>query len=91
MTAKRDIAREPKEVPFPLSLVFIPMLFVGAALSYPYQAIADVLLRRRERRFEAEMKAANRFVWDGAIQSLVDRGGTLIEEWFGPKGPVRWW
>lgn len=92
MTTKRDVARKPKEVPFPLSLLFIPILFVGAALSYPYLAVVNALLRRKERRFEAEMLAANRsFMWDGSIQSLVDRGGTLIEEWFCPKGPVRWW
>ncbi len=92
MAAKSSATRGPKEIPFPVSLLLLPILLTAAVFAVPYQAVASIFVRRKERRFISEMQAVNRVMpWDDSARALVESRGTLIEEWFGPNGPVRWW
>ncbi len=83
----------PKNIPFPISLLFIPLFLIAGALSIPYMAIVVVYIRRHERRFVREMVSLNRVMdWSRFVQALDEKHGTVIEEWLSEAGPARrWW
>jgi len=85
--------RGPREIPFPLSLLFIPLLFLGAAFSIPYGFVLVRLQRRREHTLQNKMRAVGRLVsWEDFRTAMDENRGTLIEERYSFKGPVRlWW
>jgi hypothetical protein len=81
-----------REIPFPLSLLFIPFLLIGTILSYPYGAVSSAFQRRKARRFVQDMSQANRVMtWPLFAKSLDERRGTLIVEALSSTGPTRWW
>ena len=82
----------PREIPFPLSLLFIPVLLVAGLPSIPVGAVMIVYFRHSERRFVKTMRQ-EQHVMNGPEFAAVlqERRGTLIEEWFSNKGPVRYW
>ena len=86
--------RKPKAQFGPLwAVVFVPLLFVGAALSIPYSAIKNRRRTRQERRFASLMDLHGRTIpWNNFIAEVDARMGTLVVERFSFKGPVRrWW
>jgi hypothetical protein len=49
-------------------------------------------MRHREEAFRAQMKASNRAIeWDDFVRALEEDLGTVIEERYSIRGPVRWW
>jgi hypothetical protein len=76
-----------------VSLLFIPLLFLAAGLTIPYGFVGGRLQRRRERTFQNKMQAVGRLVsWEDFITAMDESRGTLIEERYSFKGPVRlWW
>ena len=75
------------------SVLFVPLLFAGAALSIPYGAVAKLVLKRRERKFLEFMKSRDRTVALSDIGTALKTGsGTLLFEVLSKKGPCRcWW
>lgn len=73
-------------------LIFIPLLFVAAALSFPYGVAMNFLNRRRERRLMAGMASGGRVIgWTDFTREIMQNHGTVIMEWESYKGPTRWW
>jgi len=108
MFARRDSAQENESdrregtwmgryrVPFPfsavVSIVGIVVLLVAGVVSIPWTFVANRLRQRREARFAAEMKAANRFLCWAEAHSRASGGGTFVEEYQSAMGPYRlWW
>ena len=93
MKRSPDDRRGPREIPFPISLLFIPLLLVAYPLSIPVSRIMRIYHRRKERRFVQEMKRLGRVMGEQDLSAALQDGrGTLIEEWSGTKGPIRsWW
>lgn len=86
--------RKPREIPFPLSLLMLPLLFLASAISIPVGIVAQAFVDRRETKFAKRMSAVGRSIeWQAFEHELsVARQGTAIVEWFSLKGPVRiWW
>lgn len=82
----------PREIPFSLSLLFIPVLLVAGLLSIPVGAVMVVYFRHSERRFVKTMRQEHRVMNEPDFAAVLqERRGTLIEEWFSNKGPVRYW
>jgi len=50
----------PREIGMPLSLLFIPVLLAGAAISIPVTGIIWLVLRWQEKHFARAMCAAGR-------------------------------
>jgi hypothetical protein len=75
-----------------MSLLFIPVLLVTAALSYPFGAVLIVRRRYQEKRLVTRLTARGRVMQEEAFQSaMAEERGTLIHHWESPKGPIRWW
>ena len=78
------------------SIVFIPLLFTGAALSFPYGWFLVWRGRRRDRSFVEAMSAAGRCLsWDEFSRKLNNKEGTLIHDftisgWPGGYSRI-WW
>jgi hypothetical protein len=91
---ERETRRNPKarEIGLPWSLLAIPVLFIAAGLSLPYSLFARRVQQRRERAFRAQMQAQGRVIeWSDFLKAINETRGTLIEERYSFKGPVRWW
>jgi hypothetical protein len=84
--------RKPIEIGFPLSLLLIPILIIAGGLSVPHVIVARSIRRRRERVFQGRIRAAGRVMeWSDLIRAVDETRGTIIEERYSLKGPVRWW
>jgi len=84
--------RKPVSIGMPLSLLLIPLLFVGAGLSIPFSLVQRRIQRRREQRFRLELAARGRIIgWREFMHAVDEVRGTVIEERYSLKGPVRWW
>jgi hypothetical protein len=84
--------RKPIEIGLPWSLLFIPVMFIGAGLSIPYSLISRRIPRRREREFRTQLEAIGRVIeWSDFLRAVSENRGTFIEERYSFKGPVRWW
>jgi hypothetical protein len=89
---ERPARRRPREIRFPVSLVFIPVLLIAAGLSIPFSLIASSVIKKRERAFRGLMQRSGRIMdWSDFAHSAESNRGTLIEERYSLKGPVRWW
>jgi hypothetical protein len=80
-------------IPMPFSLLFIPVLFIGAAISIPWGYVDNLVKRRRERRFADQMQAVGRLMtWKEFESAIENKQGTIIGEYLSCKGPFRlWW
>lgn len=84
--------RKPVQIGLPWSLFLIPLFFILAGASIPYALVASHVHRRRERAFRTQMEALGRVMnWSDFLSALGEKRGTLIQEWYSFKGPVRWW
>jgi hypothetical protein len=84
--------RKPIEIPLPFSLLLIPLLFIGAGVSIPISYVQRRIQRRRERRFQNILGARDRVLeWPRFLRAVEQGTGTVIEERYLPKGPIRWW
>jgi len=85
--------KKPINIPFPWSLPFIPLLFLGAAVSIPSVAVHQWLAKRWKTQHVNRMKEAGRFLSYEAFWSHVEEGkGTILIEAVAPKEPTRiWW
>jgi hypothetical protein len=90
-----EATREKKERTFgpAWSIVFLPLLFIAAGLSFPYGFVAKLRTANRERRFAEAMRMRGRTLdWNGLSKRLEAGQGTLIVERLSLKGPARlWW
>jgi hypothetical protein len=77
----------------PLSLLFIPVLLAGAAISIPVTGIIWLVLRWQEKHFARAMCAVGRSMTWTELQSAIEKqNGTIIAEGLSEKGPYRlWW
>jgi len=84
---------KPLHIGLPWSLFLIPLLFLTAVASVPFAVVTGWFLRRREKKFRERMLVHNRVVeWAEVEKSLLSQKGSVIEERFSFKGPVRlWW
>jgi hypothetical protein len=74
------------------SVVFLPLLLVAGAISFPYALVRKEVTKRRERRFAEHMKVRGRMIdWPDFVRKVSAGDGTLIVERFSLKGPVRMW
>lgn len=91
-TAVTQPRRKPK-VPVIFAPIYIPLLFLVAALSIPWTYIQKLQQRRQERRFAEQMKNAGRLMqWEEFKQTEANGTGTAIGEDLSAKGPSRlWW
>ena len=73
--------------------IYLPLLFVAAAISIPYAKIRRRRMARREDRFKESMRISGRVMdWADFVCELDRGNGTLIVERFSFKGPIRlWW
>jgi len=81
------------DVPIVFLPIYLPLLFIAAAVSIPWSMIRRVVVRRRERRFSEQMAALGRTTpWEDFDRSLNEKRGTSIGEYLSWKGPCRlWW
>jgi hypothetical protein len=84
------------KIPFPfsaiLSLIFLLLLLIGAAVSIPWMFVALLFARRQESRFALQMKGVGRLMSTKDVISRSANGGTIILEWssFKDRGRI-WW
>jgi len=86
--------RSPRKFGALWSPIFLPLLFIGAALSIPYGLGRTAYWRLKERRFARQMASLSRTISFEELASRVESGqGTIIHEWYSVlKGPIRhWW
>jgi len=71
---------------------FLPLMALAGLLSIPVGGIMVAYYTLKETRFARKMKLAGRMMPEPQYAAaLDDKRGTLIEEWFSNKGPVRYW
>jgi hypothetical protein len=89
MKRSPDDRQGPTEIP---ALIGLPLLLIAGLVSIPVIPVLWAYYTVRETHFARRMKLAGRGVsepeWAAALEN---RRGTLIEEWFSEKGPVRYW
>ncbi|MBZ5524527.1 MAG: hypothetical protein LAP21_19990 [Acidobacteriia bacterium] len=74
------------------SLILIPGMLIGGALSLPAGLALKFLWRRRERRLMIQMASSHRLMdWNAFVQEVDQSRGTVIIEQESYKGPTRWW
>ena len=84
--------RPQREIGAPWSLLLIPVLLLAGAVSVPISSVAARIRRRRERAFRERMLQCGRIMgWAEFQAAIAKNDGTLIEERYSFKGPVRWW
>jgi hypothetical protein len=92
MSLKEKKRRQRVEIGLLWSLVFIPIMFVGAGLSLPYTFVTVRIRRRQERALRDQMQAVGRVMeWSDFVRAVVENRGTFVEERYSLKGPDRWW
>jgi len=74
-------------------IIAIPLLLVGALLSYPYTWTRRFVQNRNEAGFRERMNQTGRTIpWDEAKRAAAQQTGTLLCETLSIKGPSRlWW
>jgi hypothetical protein len=78
LNAQRRVGRDPSEkqplkIGLPLSLLFIPVLFIAAGLSIPYTLVARRIQRRRELAFRLQMKRQGRTIgWEDFMRQWTN-------------------
>jgi hypothetical protein len=75
-------------------LVFMPLMFIAAVLSFPYMCCVAAYWQWKEKRFAEQMAALGRTISFEEVVSAIENGnGTIILESYSAfKGPVRhWW
>lgn len=89
----RRKSRRPLEIGPPLSLLVIPALFIGAAISLVAWPAISLVRRRQEKSFATRMSAVGRSIsWKDLETALDKNQGTIIGECLSEKGPCRlWW
>jgi hypothetical protein len=91
------LTQPPRRKPFKVSIlfapIFVPLLFLAAAISIPWTYIHKLKQRRQERKFVEQMKKASRHMsWEEFKQAIGNGEGTAIGEHLSIKGPFRvWW
>ena len=85
--------RKPFKVSLLLAPIYVPLLFLAAAISIPWTYIHKLKQRRQERKFADQMKEARRLMnWEEFRQAIENGEGTVIGEHLSTKGPFRlWW
>lgn len=85
---KRPVRISPLLLP-----IYLPLLFVAAAISIPYWKIRRRRMARRENRFKESMRISGRVMdWADFVCELDRGNGMLIVERFSFEGPIRlWW
>jgi hypothetical protein len=88
---KRNNA-ETVEVGVMRSLFLIPVLLIGAVVSFPVSFISNSRWQRRERRFLKTMDANGRLMnWPDFVHEIDQNRGTTIIERISIKGRTLWW
>lgn len=73
-------------------ILLLPVFLLTAALSIPYVLVMRRIQDHKEKLFQQRMKREGRSIeWPEFIQRMGEAGGTVIIEWYFPKGPTRWW
>jgi hypothetical protein len=85
--------RKPLKVSILFAPIYVPLLFLAAAMSIPWTYIHKLKQRRQERKFVEQMKKASRLMsWEEFKQATGNGEGTAIGEYLSTKGPFRiWW
>jgi hypothetical protein len=79
--------RKPFTVPAIFAPIFVPLLFLAWALSFPWAHILKLAERRQERRSAEQMKKAGRLMqWQEFKQAVANGTGTAIGEYLSTKG-----
>jgi len=92
LNAAPHLKRSPREIGLPWSLLLVPVLLLAGAASVPVSFVAVRIQRRRELAFRKQMLERGRIMeWAAFRQAIAEDKGTLIEERYSFKGPVRWW
>jgi hypothetical protein len=82
----------PRHMGLPWSLLLLPVLFLAGAISVPISLACGRIQRRRELAFRKLMQTRGRAIeWEIFRQAIAENRGTLVEERYSFKGPVRWW
>jgi hypothetical protein len=85
--------KKPIKVPIVFAPIYIPLMFLAAAISIPWTYVQRAAQRRQERIFTEQMKKAGRLMrWQEFKQAEASGMGTAIGEYLSMKGPFRlWW
>ncbi len=89
-----EVPRKPRGIRLPAvfgCLVF-PLMLLAIPISIPWGLVDNWLQRRRERAFREDLRARGRLMsWEDVHRAMDENRGTLLEEWYSFKGPVRYW
>jgi hypothetical protein len=89
MKRSSEERRGPREIPW---LIGLPLLLIAGLVSIPVGGVLVAYYTVKETRFARKMKLAGRVMSERQWTAALDeKRGTLIEEWFSQKGPVRYW
>jgi len=84
--------KNPREIGLPWSLLLIPVLLLAGAISVPVALVGRRIQRRRELAFFKSMQSRARVMESASFRrAIAENRGTLLEERYSLKGPVRWW
>jgi len=73
-------------------LLMIPVLLLAGAVSVPFSLVGRRIQRKRELAFRKLMQTRGRSIeWDNFRRAAAENRGTLLQERYSFKGPVRWW
>jgi len=86
-------SRKPFKVSILFLPIYLPLLFIGGAISIPWTYVQKLKHRRDERKFAKQMIAVGRLTTWKELQLAIENGqGTVIGEYLSTKGPFRlWW
>jgi hypothetical protein len=80
------------DVPFPFSLLLLPLLFGAALLSLPCSAVYRLIARRRRKILENQLSEKGRLIeWDNFFRIFEAGEGTVIVERDSFKSSQAWW
>ncbi len=80
------------DVPFPFSLLLLPLLFGAALLSLPCSAVYRLIARRRRKILENQLSKKGRLIeWDNFFRIFEAGEGTVIVERDSFKSSQAWW
>jgi hypothetical protein len=92
LNAAPHLKRPSREMGLPWSLLMIPVLLFAGAVSVPVSLVSVRIQRRRDLAFRKQMLERGRIIeWARFLQAIAEDKGTLLEERYSLKGPVRWW
>jgi hypothetical protein len=74
------------------SLIIIPILLIGAIVSFPVGFVMNSLWRWKERRFMRRMAKGHRLIeCSEFVQEIDQNRGTVVIERISMKGRTLWW